>query len=63
MVDVPRNARIIKYVDDTVLYVAGNSTEIMESQLLDDLNLLAEWFKENEFILYPKKENANRFES
>ena len=63
MVDVPRNARIIKYVDDTVLYVAGNSTEIMESQLLDDLNLLAEWFNENELILYPKNENANRFES
>ena len=45
------NSRIIKYLDDTVLYVAGKNIEIIESQLSDDLNLLAEWCKENELIL------------
>ena len=49
--DVLRNSRIIKYADDTVLYVAGNNIVIIESHLSDDLNLLAEWFRENEFIL------------
>ena len=57
ILDVLRNSRIIKYADDTVLYVAGNDIEIIESHLIesDDLNLLAEWFKENELILNLKK--------
>ena len=46
IVDVLSNSRIIKYADDTVLYVTGNNIEIIESQLSDDLNLLAEWFNE-----------------
>ena len=55
IVDVLRNSRITKYVDAIVLYVASNSTEIIESQLSDDLNLLAEWFKGNELILNLQK--------
>ena len=43
IVDPLRNSRIIKYPNDTV------------SHLSDDLNLLAEWFKENELILNLKK--------
>ena len=42
IVDVLRNSRIIKYADDTVLHVADNSIEIIESQLSDDLNYLDE---------------------
>ena len=41
IVDVLRNSGIIKYANDTELYVAGKSIEIIESQLSDDLNLLA----------------------
>ena len=58
IVDVLRNSRIIKYADDTVLHVAVNSIEIIKSQLSDDLNYLAEWFKENELILNLKKEKT-----
>ena len=58
IVDVLRNSRIIKYADDTVLHVADNSIEIIESQLSDDLNYLDEWFKENEVILNLKKEKT-----
>ena len=32
-VDVLRNSRIIKYADDTVLYVAENNIEIIKSLL------------------------------
>ena len=56
IVDVLRNSGIIKYANDTELYVAGKSIEIIESQLSDDLNLLAKWFKENELILKGKTE-------
>ena len=55
IVDVLRNSGIIKYANDTVLYVASNNIEIIESHLSDDLNLLAELFKENELILNLKK--------
>ena len=50
--DVLRNSRIIKYADDTVLYVSRNNIEIIESHLSDNLNLLGEWFRENELILH-----------
>ena len=53
--DVLRNLHIIKYVDDTVLYIAGHNIEIIESILLVDLNLLAHWFKKNELIFNLKK--------
>ena len=56
IVDVLRNSGIIKYANDTELYVAGKSIEIIKSQLSDDLNLLAKWFKENELILKGKTE-------
>ena len=42
LMDALRNSRIIKYPDDTVLYVARNSIKIIKSQLSDDLSLLAE---------------------
>ena len=44
MVDVLRNSHIIKYADNTILYVASNNIEITESHLSDDLNLLVDWF-------------------
>ena len=42
VVDVLRNSRIIKYADNTVLYVAGSNIELIESHLSHDLSLLAE---------------------
>ena len=58
MVEVLRNSRIIKYADDTVLYVPNDNIEIIESHLSDYLNMLADWFKENELILNLKKGNT-----
>ena len=40
---------------DNLLYVAGNNIGKIESQLSNDLNLLAEWFKENKIILNLRK--------
>ena len=50
-----KNSLIIKFADDTVLNVAGNDIETIKSHVPDDLNLLAEWFKEIELILNLKK--------
>ena len=50
----------MKNADDTVLWVADKNIEIIESHLLDDFNLLAKWFKENELILNLKKEEKLR---
>ena len=49
--DYVQYSEIIKYADDTVLYVAGKSIEIIESYFSSDLNGLATWLEENELIL------------
>ena len=49
------NRKLLFNYNNTLLYVAGNSIEIMESHLSDDLNLLAEQVKENKLILNKKK--------
>ena len=55
IVDIIQNSRIIKYADDTVLYIGGKTIDIIETHLSHDLNLLSEWFEENELILNLKK--------
>ena len=55
IVDCLKRTQIIKYADDTVLYVPGKSIEIIENELSSDLSILAEWFRENELILNLKK--------
>ena len=55
IVNVLRNSRIFKHANDTILYIASNNIEIIESHLSDNLNLLADWFKENDLILNLKK--------
>ena len=55
IVDVLKRSRIIKYADDTVLYVPGKTIEIIETHLNEDLMNLSYWFEENELILNLKK--------
>ena len=51
IVDYVKQSLIIKYADDTVLYTTGKDTYIIEQNLSQDLERLAEWFTENELIL------------
>jgi hypothetical protein len=39
------------YADDTVIYVAGKDTFIIETRLSSDMKAIAEWCVENELIL------------
>ena len=55
IVDYVIKSSIIKYADDTVLYTPGKDIYIIEQNLSQDLERLAEWFTENEMILNLKK--------
>ena len=53
--DSIKYAQIIKYADDTVLYVSSNCFEIIENNLSVDLELLAKWLDENDLVANLKK--------
>ncbi len=47
---------VIKYGDDTVIYYsAGTNIGMIESMLSEDMNLIAQYFNENELIINLKK--------
>ena len=51
--DVINHAKIVKYADDTVLYVADKETQSIQTKL--DMESIAIWLKENELIINLKK--------
>ena len=53
--DVINHAKIVKYADDTVLYVADKETQSIQTQLVMDMESIAVWLKENELIINLKK--------
>ena len=54
-VEVMEYSSILKYADDTVLYVAGKETDSIEIKLSKDMDNLSEWLRCNELILNLKK--------
>ena len=50
-VDIGLNSHIIKYADDTVIYYSGQSIEVIENVLSDDMDLVAQYFDENEELI------------
>ena len=54
-VDIGLNSRVIKYADDTVIYYSGKDIETIESMLSEDMDLIAQYFNENELIINLKK--------
>jgi hypothetical protein len=54
-----KHSNVTIYADDTVIYVAGKDTFIIETRLSSDMKAIAEWCVENELILNtnPGKQN------
>ena len=50
-----KHSTVIKYADDTVLYVSSNDFHIIESNLNADMEIVSEYFRENELIINLKK--------
>ena len=46
-----KHSNVTIYADDTVIYVAGKDTFIIETRLSSDMKAIAEWCVENELIL------------
>ena len=55
LTDVIKHSKVIKYADDTVLYVSAKSATEISNKLTDDLTTLSKWFDDNELIMNLKK--------
>ena len=55
VVDVIEHLSILKYADDTVLYVADKNIQSIKAKLSKDMDFLADWLKNNELVLNLKK--------
>ena len=55
VVDVIEHSSILKYADDTVLYVADQDIQSINAKLSKDMDCLADWLKSNELVLNLKK--------
>ena len=51
----PVGVRSALYVDDLVIYMSGNSTNLLERQLQISINRLEQWCKKTGFIFSPAK--------
>ena len=54
-VDVIEHSSILKYADDTVLYVADKDIQCIKAKLSKDMGCLADWLRINELVLNLKK--------
>ena len=54
-VDVIEHSSILKYADETVLYVADKDAQSIKATLSKDMDCLADWLKCNELVLNVKK--------
>ena len=50
-VDQLTNSSVLKYADDTVIYFPGKDIETIERALSQDLELIAEYFNQNELVI------------
>ena len=50
-----KHSRIIKYADDTVIYLSDKDVVIIENELIEDLSRISTYFNENELIINLKK--------
>ena len=50
-----RNANVIKFADDTLIYLADNDFCVIENTLNQNMDYIYEYFSENELILNTKK--------
>ena len=53
--DVIEHSRILKYADDTVLYVADKNIQSIKAKLSKDMDCLVDWLKCSKLVLNLKK--------
>ena len=53
--DVIEVAEIVKYADDTVIYVAERDVAVINSKLTKDMDAIAKWLEQNALIINLKK--------
>ena len=58
LTDVIENSKVLKYADDTVLYVSRKTTTDITEELNRDLSRLDKWLRENEHIMNFNKEKT-----
>ena len=46
------------YADDTVLYVASEKLSDIEAMLGEDINVLADWLKDNQLVMNLKNDKT-----
>ena len=59
--DVIVGARIVKYADDTVIYVADKDMKVINSKLSNNMDSIAGWFDENGLVINLKKGKTESF--
>ena len=55
LTDVVKHSQVVKYADDTVLYVHAKTGKETAKLLTEDLSSISDWLKENELIINLKK--------
>ena len=55
VIQVVKNCKLLNYADDIVIYVVSKDVTTINNMLTEDLNLLAKWFDQNEFLINLKK--------
>ena len=55
LTDVVKHSRVIKYADDTVLYVSDKDVRVISRKLTNDLTKLSNWLTETELVINLKK--------
>ena len=53
-IKVVKHSKVIKYADDTVLYIGSSKVDDIQSKLEEDLNQIAHWFHLNELVINTK---------
>ena len=59
--DEIRNCNILMYADDTVLFCSGSDVSTIEKILNDELNLIADWLRENSLFVNVTKTESMLF--
>ena len=53
-----KSAKILKYADDTPIYVADKDVSVINSKFTQDMNATAKWLEQNALTTNLKKGNS-----
>ena len=59
--NVIKSAQMVRYADDTVIYVADKDVAVINSKLTKDMDAIAKWLDENALIINLKKGKTESF--